>query len=90
MFAKDELVTAEGVAEAECAAAAVQYRSSVNRPLYRYTCLHCLFRGENIADLELAERTARSHADRCRHRVRLSFDVLDVEVTTYSGEEPRG
>ncbi len=70
------------------AAAAVQYRPSVNRPLYRLAYLNCPFQGGGCADLKLAEQEAENHAKDCRHRVRLSFDLLDVEVTTYSGGDP--
>lgn len=79
MFAKDKLVMAEG--------SFVQCRPTANFPIYRCRCLNCPFYAENITDSKLAEQTAKNHAEQFRHRVRLSFDLRDVEITTYSGEE---
>ena len=93
MFARDKVVTADGVFKTEAEALdlemdeEVQYRSTANFPIYRCKCLGCSFYAENIADLKLAEQTAKNHAEQYRHRVRLAMDLVDIEIEIINGEE---
>ena len=88
MFAKDRFLAAGGTYTKD--EAELQYHPATNYPLYRYTCLHCPFYAENIADLKLAEQAAENHAKDYSHRVRLSFDLANIEIEVINGEEPRG
>jgi predicted nucleic acid-binding Zn ribbon protein len=71
------------------ARAVPEARPTHQKPVYRFTCLDCQYRGERIEALSDAEEISRIHAELAGHHVRVAMDLTDIEIEVVTGEERR-